>query len=155
MRHRARRRRRRLRLRRRVFLLGGDPQHPRSGGTLLGQHVKLALDAQACAGPVGRAVEAAANLAPTDAWDDVGATQCYTYGTSEGLFAGAGAHATWVGVRDAQNEDYYRREMTGREILNAFGHEAGEMGRRHEEIFRLHDALAAAERGDRRATSRG
>ena len=112
-----------------------------------GQHVKLALDAQACAGPVGRAVEAAAHLAPTDAGDDVGATQCYTYGTSEGLFAGAGAHATWVGVRDAQNEDYYRREMTGREILNAFGHEAGEMGRRHEEIFKLHDALAAAERG--------
>jgi len=52
-----------------------------------------------------------------------------------------------VSVRDAQNEDYYRRTMTGADILGRFGHDAGEMARRHEEIFRLHSALLDAEAG--------
>ena len=60
------------------------------------------------------------------------------------LFAGAGLHATWMSVRDAQNEDYYRRQMSGPDILRTFGHEAGEMARRHDEIFRLHAALEKA-----------
>lgn len=47
-------------------------------------------------------------------------------------------------MRDAQNEDYYRRQMSGADILGCFGHEAGEMARRHEEIFRLHAALDEA-----------
>ena len=71
----------------------------------------------------------------------------YEYGTSEGLFAGAGAHATWIAAKDDQNEEYYRRPMSAAEILSTVGHDAGEMGRRHEEIFRLHEALEAAERG--------
>ena len=109
-----------------------------------GQHVS-SLDAQACAGPVGRAVEGAVAIAPVDPQMSNFDTEQYTtYGTSEGLFAGAGAHATWISVRDAQNEDYYRREMSGRDILNCFGEAAGEHGRRHAEIFRLHAALNAA-----------
>ena len=115
-----------------------------------GQHVKLALDAQACAGPVGRAVEGAVAIAPVDPqMSNFDAEQYTTYGTSEGLFAGAGAHATWISVRDTQNEDYYRREMSGRDILNCFGEAAGEHGRRHAEIFRLHAALNAAASGGR------
>ena len=112
-----------------------------------GAHVKVALDAQACAGPLGRAAESAVNVTPTEAGNDLDARQFAAYGTSEGLFAGAGAHATWVAVRDAQNEEYYRRTMAGADILSAFGHDAGEMGRRHPEIFRLQDALHAAARG--------
>ena len=107
--------------------------------------MKFALDAQACAGPVGRAVEGAVNL--TSTVDALDAQHFTAYGTSEGLFAGAGAHATWIAVRDAQNEEYYRREMVGSDILEAFGPIVGEMGRRHEEIFRLHAALDAASRG--------
>ena len=110
-------------------------------------HVKIAFDAQACAGPVGRAAEGAVNVTPTETGNDLDARQFTAYGTSEGLFAGAGAHATWVSVRDSVNEEYYRRKMAGADILNAFGHDAGEMGRRHPEIFRLHDALHAAARG--------
>ena len=54
-----------------------------------GQHVKLALDAQACAGPVGRAVEGAVAIAPVDPQMSNFDTEQYTtYGTSEGLFAG-------------------------------------------------------------------
>lgn len=34
--------------------------------------------------------------------------------------------------------------MSGADILGCFGHEAGEMARRHEEIFRLHAALDEA-----------
>jgi len=114
-----------------------------------GQHVKLAFDAQACAGPVGRAVEGAVAIAQADptTGSNFDAEQYTTYGTSEGLFAGAGAHATWISVRDAQNEDYYRREMSGRDILNCFGEPAGEHGRRHDEIFRLHSTLNAAASG--------
>ena len=112
-----------------------------------GAHVKVAFDAQACAGPVGRAVEGAVHFTPTEAMNELDARHFAAYGTSEGLFAGAGAHATWVAVRDAQNEEYYRRTMAGADILSAFGHDAGEMGRRHPEIFRLQDALHAAARG--------
>ena len=112
-----------------------------------GAHVKIALDAQACAGPMGRAAEGAVNVTPTEAGNDLDARQFAAYGTSEGLFAGAGAHATWVTTRDAQNEEYYRRAMAGTDILNAFGHDAAEMKRRRPEIFRLHDALHAAARG--------
>ena len=112
-----------------------------------GSHVKLSLDAQACAGPAGRAVEGSVNVKVTEQMDNVVASQCYAYGTSEGLFAGAGAHATWIAAKDDQNEEYYRRPMSAAEILSTFGHDAGEMGRRHEEIFRLHEALEAAERG--------
>ena len=95
-----------------------------------GQHVKLAVDAQACAGPLGRSVEGGAsedrparqphstqrsthvrasdtkcpdrqndrrvtvppglvNITADEA-SNLEATQCYTYGTSEGLFAGWG-----------------------------------------------------------------
>lgn len=35
-----------------------------------------------------------------DEASNLDAVQCYTYGTSEGLFAGAGMHATWVGCAD-------------------------------------------------------
>ena len=112
-----------------------------------GQHVKLALDAQICGGPVGRAVEGALNVTPTPAMNDLDARSITSYGTSEGLFAGAGAHATWVTVQDSQNTEYYRREMNGGDILSTFGHDAGEMGRRHDEIFKLHAALDAASRG--------
>mmetsp|Transcript_41649 Transcript_41649/g.66860 ORF Transcript_41649/g.66860 Transcript_41649/m.66860 type:complete len:252 (+) Transcript_41649:58-813(+) len=118
-----------------------------------GQHVKLALDAQACAGPVGRSVEGMLNVTADDA-ANLDAAPCYTYGTSEGLFAGAGMHATWVTVRDASNEDYYRRQLSGPAILGCFGHEAGEMGRRHEEIFRLHAALDKAGGAQRAKLSR-
>lgn len=44
-----------------------------------GQHVKLAFDAQACAGPVGRAVEGVLNVT-TDESSNLEAAQCYTYG---------------------------------------------------------------------------
>ena len=115
-----------------------------------GQHVKLAFDAQACAGPVGRSVEGVLNVTADEA-SNLEAAQCYMYGTSEGLFAGAGMHATWVGVRDAQNEDYYRRQMSGPDILGCFGHQAGEMARRHEEIFRLHAALDEAAGGSQKS----
>lgn len=64
-------------------------------------------------------------------------------------------HATWISVRDAQNEDYYRRQMSGRDILGCFGHEAGEMARRHDEIFRLHAALDRAGGGEWREMGEG
>ncbi len=54
------------------------------------------VGAEACAGPVGRAVEGVLNVGSDEA-GAVEAAQCYTYGTSEGLFAGAGMHATWWG----------------------------------------------------------
>jgi lipid-binding SYLF domain-containing protein len=94
-------------------------------------------------------VEGAVAIAQADptTGSNFDAEQYTTYGTSEGLFAGAGAHATWISVRDAQNEDYYRREMSGRDILNCFGEPAGEHGRRHDEIFRLHSTLNAAASG--------
>ena len=106
--------------------------------------MKLAFDAQACAGPVGRSAEGIVNLSTNKEANNLEAASCYTYGTSEGLFAGMGAHATWVNVQDTQNEDYYRRKMSGVDILKCFGHDAGEQIRRHEEIFRLHTALDKA-----------
>jgi hypothetical protein len=48
-----------------------------------GQHVKLAVDAQACAGPVGRAVEGVLSVGSNEDGSNVEAQQCYTYGTSE------------------------------------------------------------------------
>ena len=131
----------RPRLWRGVFVHGGGSEHERGGGVLFGAARQTGVRRAGVRGAV-----AIAQADPTTG-SNFDAEQYTTYGTSEGLFAGAGAHATWISVRDAQNEDYYRREMSGRDILNCFGEPAGEHGRRHDEIFRLHSTLNAAASG--------
>ena len=73
--------------------------------TTTGAHVKIALDAQACAGR-GRAAEGAVNVTPTSR-NDLDARQSGV--RHVGGPVAARAHATLVTTRDAQNEEYYRR----------------------------------------------
>jgi lipid-binding SYLF domain-containing protein len=73
-----------------------------------GANVSLGADVSAAAGPVGRSL--GADVMPVAA--------VYTYSRSQGLFAGVALEGAVIAARDSENEQYYGRKVTPREILS-------------------------------------
>ena len=73
-----------------------------------GGNVSFGGALSAAAGPVGRTV--GANVMPVAA--------VYTYSRSQGVFAGVSIEGTVIAARDSENHDYYKRDVTPKQILS-------------------------------------
>lgn len=98
------------------FQIGGQAtdfvlliMNPRGATSLMGSKVKLGADAAAAAGPKGRDLAAATDVAMR--------AEILSYSRSRGLFAGISLEGSTLRPDNGANKDLYGKELTAKQIL--------------------------------------